>query len=79
MSTVNSVTSDRSRLAPEDALRYSHVLDTNAPVADADGLLRLKPPRERRHRSHSRRRKGVWKKLLWVKQSCECGKEATGF
>jgi phosphatidylinositol glycan class C protein len=68
LSVANSVTSDRSRLAPEDALRFSHVLDTSAPVADADGLLRLKP-REHRHRSKSRRRKGAWKKLLWVKQS----------
>jgi len=70
MSTVaTSVASDPSRLAPEDALKYSHVLDTSAPVADADGRLRRKP-QERRHRDRSRKRDRTWKKLLWVKQSC---------
>jgi len=69
LSVANSVTSDRSRLAPEDALRYGHVLDTTAPVTDAEGLLRVRPRERRQHRSRSRKRKGVWKKLLWVKQS----------
>ncbi|CZR64007.1 related to pig-c protein [Phialocephala subalpina] len=66
-------TTDRSLLTPEDAIyqgspprRLTEVRVPNGPSIAA----RL--PRERhtvRNRSASRRRKGVWKKLLWVKQS----------
>lgn len=68
-------TTDRSLLTPEDAIyqgspprRLTEVRIPNGPTAAA------RVPRERptvRNRSASRRRKGVWKKLLWVKQSCQ--------
>lgn len=75
--------SDRSRLAPEDAIYQG-----SPPRKQAAAVNRLKdlrmpnglnadlrvPRRGRageRTRSASRRKKATWKKLLWVKQSCE--------
>jgi phosphatidylinositol glycan class C protein len=82
--TPRTIATDRSHLAPEDAIyhgspprRQSEAVNglqnelrmTNAPNGDAARL----PRRHRdRNRSGSRRpRKGTWKKLLWVKQSCK--------
>ncbi|KAK6580778.1 hypothetical protein PZA11_007014 [Diplocarpon coronariae] len=72
---------DRSRLAPEDAIY--HGSPPRKPSAAVTGLKDLRlttglnadPRRSRRGRnadrarSGSRRKKGAWKKLLWVKQS----------
>jgi hypothetical protein len=73
---------DRALLAPEDAI-YQGSLPKKQPAAattlhkdlhmTAEDTSKL-PRRGRRkdgNRSASRRRKGTWKKLLWVKQSCE--------
>jgi hypothetical protein len=73
---LNSPRPDRSRLAPEDAF-YA-----NSPPRPLDGFQNgseeAPDTRQRRmrlgadaSRSRSRRRKRTWKKLLWVKQSCE--------
>lgn len=69
------VATDRSLLTPEDAIyqgspprRLTESRLPNGPNVAA------RIPRDRRtvrNRSASRRRKGVWKKLLWVKQSCK--------
>ena len=82
---VRNVAPDRSLLAPEDAIyqgspprRLSPAVNrlqkdlrmTSGLNGDASRLPR--PGRHKdRNRSGSRRRKGTWKKLLWVKQSCE--------
>lgn len=74
---------DPNRLAPEDAFfAHSHprrreepYRRPNATVSAVDHTT-IRGPSSRRHidkeggRSGSRRRKGEWKKLLWVKQSC---------
>ena len=82
---VRSVATDRSLLAPEDAIyqgsppkRQSGAVNTlqknlrmtNGTNGDAARLHRPRRPKEE-NRSGSRRRKGTWKKLLWVKQSCK--------
>lgn len=54
---------DRSHLSPDDAF-------TSPPrrlYGSGDGLV----DRMDGERSRSRRRKRAWKKLMWVKQSCE--------
>lgn len=76
----------RSLLAPEDAIyQSSPPRKQSAAVNKLQKDLRMTngtngdiprlPSRVRRHkdrnRSGSRRRKGTWKKLLWVKQSCK--------
>ena len=77
--------SDPSRLAPEDAF-FAHSPPrwqqertvngkTDAHTLKAD-VARAGIGTRRRHdkdrgRSGSRRRKGVWKKILWIKQSCK--------
>jgi phosphatidylinositol glycan class C protein len=81
--TARSVATDRSLLTPEDAIyqgspprKQSAALQklpkdlrmTNGVNGDAARL-----PRRGRHKDRNRsgsRRKGTWKKLLWVKQSC---------
>lgn len=82
---VQSVATDRSLLAPEDAIyQGSPPRKQSAAVNTLQKNLRMtngvngdtaRLPRPRRHkernRSGSRRRKGTWKKLLWVKQSCK--------
>jgi hypothetical protein len=72
---------DPSRLAPEDAFyalspprrgRAPSPLGLGANGSTGrSGEARRKRNKER-GRSGSRRRKGAWKKLLWVKQSCMC-------
>lgn len=76
---------DPNRLAPEDAFfahspprrrEESHRRPT-ATTSPADHKTIRGPSGRRqidkeRGRSGSRRRKGEWKKLLWVKQSCMC-------
>ena len=71
--------SDPNRLAPEDAFyasspprrlrddAYSRSISRKL-NADYDSA-RLRPNKDR-GRSRSRRGKGGWKKLLWVKQDC---------
>jgi phosphatidylinositol N-acetylglucosaminyltransferase subunit C len=44
---------------------------SNGAARGAEGARRRKREKDRA-RSGSRRRKGPWKKLLWVKQSCMC-------
>lgn len=79
--------SDRSLLTPEDAIyqgspprkqsvAVTKLKDLRMSNADSGDGLRM----GRRHKdgssragSRSRRRKGTWKKLLWVKQSCGFG------
>lgn len=66
--------SDRSLLAPEDAYLSRPSLDSSkaGAVGNAAGLsvaAALRSRDRRRGRSRSSRRKGTWKKLLWVKQS----------
>ncbi|TAQ90335.1 hypothetical protein B7494_g1352 [Chlorociboria aeruginascens] len=80
--TSNFATTDRSLLAPEDAIY--HVSPPRKPFAAVNKLqkdlrmtnganeipTRIRRPRQKdQNRSGSRRRKGTWKKLLWVKQS----------
>lgn len=76
--------SDPNLLAPEDAFYphspprqqrqadHSTALDGNPTAVELEGLRGGGQPRTRRGksrgRSGSRRGKGVWKKLLWVKQ-----------
>ncbi|KAH9214314.1 phosphatidylinositol N-acetylglucosaminyltransferase-domain-containing protein [Leptodontidium sp. 2 PMI_412] len=78
---AQSIATDRSLLAPEDAIyqgspprkqsaavnKLKDLRMTNGSIGD------LRPSRRGRHgdrpRSASRRKKGTWKKLLWVKQS----------
>lgn len=72
--------SDPNHLAPEDAF-YAHsrqygTLDGISSVTDGLSIRPAGSTRRRRGkdrgRSGSRRGKGVWKKLLWVKQKdCE--------
>ncbi len=74
--------SDPSRLAPEDAFTNSPprkewrqspsaTEQGNGSVSVARVTSDARRKREKaRDRSGSRRRKGTWKKLLWVKQSC---------
>lgn len=76
---------DPNRLAPEDAF-YAHSPPrrqwersggevTGPDALDVDGslvpggVMRRRREKDQR-RSASRKRKGAWKKLLWVKQSC---------
>lgn len=66
---------DPNRLAPEDAyFAPSLSRARSAPVNYDESLRSLKPGRKdvRKLGGHSgrQRRKGAWKKLLWVKQSC---------
>ena len=82
---VRSVATDRSLLTPEDAIyQGSPPRKQSSAVNKLQKELRMTngvngdiprlPRRERhkdRNRSGSRRRKGTWKKLLWVKQSCK--------
>lgn len=82
---VRSVATDRSLLTPEDAIyqgspprKQSSAVNklqkdlrmTNGVNGDAARLPRRGRHKDR-NRSGSRRRKGTWKKLLWVKQSCK--------
>ena len=77
---------DPARLAPEDAFTAhspprrqrdkEEYIKGNGTYADANsisvrsgGKVRRRRGKER-GRSGSRRNNGVWKKLLWVKQSC---------
>lgn len=78
--------SDPSRLAPEDAFFAhsphrrlgERIPDGQIEINGGDrvlGVTRTSPTSRRRRekergRSGSRRRKGAWKKLLWVKQNC---------
>lgn len=78
---------DRNLLTPEDAIynasppwRQSsaavnglqkNLHMTSALESDAVQRLRSQTRYKEGDRSRSRRRKGAWKKLLWVKQSCE--------
>ncbi|KUJ14304.1 GPI2-domain-containing protein [Mollisia scopiformis] len=71
--TPRPITTDRSLLTPEDAIYQGSPPRrlTEARVSNGSSAT-ARLPRERhtvRNRSGSRRRKGVWKKLLWVKQS----------
>lgn len=80
--STRGVASDRSLLAPEDAFYQGSPPRKQAVAAnkiqkdlrmtngDSPNLSR-RGRRKDGHRSSSRRRKGAWKKLLWVKQSCE--------
>jgi phosphatidylinositol glycan class C protein len=85
--TVRSVATDRSLLTPEDAIYQGSpprkqsaavnklqkdMLMTNGANGDAARLPR-RGRNKGRNRSGSRMRKGTWKKLLWVKQSCKQG------
>jgi phosphatidylinositol glycan class C protein len=72
---------DPSRLAPEDAIYPPHSpsrrekrtsplgLGANGSVVPSGEVKRSR--NRSRGRSGSRRRNRAWKKLLWVKQSCE--------
>ena len=77
------ITTDRTLLAPEDAIYNGSPPRKQSPaVAKLAKDLRMtngtngttrasgRPRHKDRTRSGSRRRKGTWKKLLWVKQSC---------
>jgi phosphatidylinositol glycan class C protein len=81
---VRSVASDRTLLTPEDAIyqgspprMQSAAVDklqkelrmTNGGIEDASRSRRAR--HKDSNRSRSGRRKGTWKKLLWVKQSCK--------
>lgn len=76
--TLDKAPSDRSRLAPEDAFfaagpsRRVNAFDSNASGSNEllSRHLRMRS-KDTGSRSRSRRRKRAWKKLLWVKQSCE--------
>lgn len=59
---------DRSHLSPHDAFTYPlrQPYDGDGPADPLSHLRHLKDDRSR-----SRRRKRAWKKLMWVKQSCE--------
>ena len=75
--------SDPNRLAPEDAFfarsppkrrredAYASDLREEVPEGDGSGVWKDRPLRRKREkergRSGSRRRKGEWKKLLWVR------------
>ena len=76
---------DPSRLAPEDAF-FAHspprwqqertvngTTDTHTLKSDVAraGLGTRRRRDKDRGRSGSRRRKGAWKKILWIKQSCK--------
>ena len=90
--TVRSFATDRSLLTPEDAIyQASPPRKQSAAVQKLQKDLRMtngvngdaaRLPRRGRHkdrnRSGSRRRKGTWKKLLWVKQSCKHTFQPTG-
>lgn len=77
MTTHQSV-SDPTRLAPEDALTSRSVPfppgDADSTTTNSPGAHRNVSARrtrdQRRNESRNRRRKGQWKKLLWVRQSC---------
>ena len=78
--------SDPSRLAPEDAFfahspphRHREISQDGAsdtavvderPGISRPGVSARRRREKERGRSGSRRRKGTWKKLLWVKQNC---------
>ena len=71
--------SDPNRLAPEDAFYanspprqqreevYSRSISSKINIGNESARFR---PNKDRGRSRSRRGKGGWKKLLWVKQDC---------
>jgi hypothetical protein len=79
------ITTDPTLLTPEDAIYHGSPPRKQSPaVSKLQKELRMtngtngnatRSPGWSRHkdrtRSGSRRRKGTWKKLLWVKQSCE--------
>ena len=82
---------DRSLLTPEDAIylgspprRHSAAVNklqkdlrmTNGANGDIPQLRRGR--HKERNGSEGGRRKGTWKKLLWVKQSCEYGNVKNG-
>lgn len=77
------ITTDRTLLAPEDAIYQGSPPRKQSPaVTKISKELRMtngtngsahvsgRSRHKDRTRSGSRRRKGTWKKLLWVKQSC---------
>jgi hypothetical protein len=79
------IATDRTLLAPEDAIyQGSPPRKQSAAVVKLEKDLRMtngengstvrlagRGRHKDRTRSGSRRRKGTWKKLLWVKQSCQ--------
>ena len=79
---INRLTSpDRNLLTPDDAFlqssppgketaRLQKELRMTSGVNGDVNRPRIRRPKDG-DRSRSRRRKGAWKKLLWVKQSCE--------
>lgn len=81
---VRSLAPDRTLLAPEDAIYQGSPPQKHSVAASRlqkDMCMTsvdnsASPSRGRRKNreqsgSRTRRRKGAWKKLLWVKQSCE--------
>jgi hypothetical protein len=77
----NAAAPDRTLLAPEDAIHQvspprkqpaaAEKILSDLRMTNGDGLKLHKRGRHTDgHRTSSRRRKGTWKKLLWVKQSC---------
>ncbi len=79
---AQSVVTDHSLLTPEDAIyQGSPPRRPSAAVQKLQKDLRMtngeavrQPRREHKDRDRSgSRRKATWKKLLWVKQSCEYG------
>lgn len=80
---LQSIATDRTLLAPEDAIhqgspprKQSAAVNKLKELRMTNGLTGdLRLSRRGRHgdrtRSASRRKKGTWKKLLWVKQSCK--------
>ncbi|KAI1320168.1 GPI2-domain-containing protein [Xylariaceae sp. FL0255] len=63
-SPVESPRSARSHLAPEDAFKYPY-----DGTDSANDMPPRKPPNKLKSRSHSRKRKRPWRKLLYLKQS----------
>ena len=73
--------SDPNLLSPEDAFNASSPPRRLKPAHKKDvrnGAVDHARSGKERGRSGSRKRKGVWKKLLWVKQSCQYSTEARG-
>ena len=84
----NAAAPDRTLLAPEDAIYQvspprkppsaAEKIPSDLRMTNGDGLkLHRRARHKDGHRTSSRRRKGTWKKLLWVKQSCELPFQST--
>jgi hypothetical protein len=86
----NAAAPERTLLAPEDAIyqvspprklpNAAEKILNDLRMTNGDSLkLHRRARHKDGHRTSSRRRKGAWKKLLWVKQSCALPLQSTAW